>query len=83
MELWPGTRVIAFDSSLFKDDISTPLSYTRRAGTVVKWYGYVSAYMERECGRENALYPDMVDIQFDHKPNVSRGHFSDGVEIIS
>jgi hypothetical protein len=81
-ELWPGTRVMAFDSLLFKDDISTPLKYTTRAGIVVKWYGEVSEWMERECGRENALYPDLVDIKFDHREQISHGHFSDGVEII-
>ena len=81
--LWPGTRVAVFDSSLFKDDISTPLSYTVRPATVTCWYGYVSEYMEREYGREAAIYPDMIDVIFDHRPErVSRGHFSDGVELI-
>jgi hypothetical protein len=29
------------------------------------------------------LYPDLVDVVFDHRPDaVSRGHFTDGVKII-
>ena len=82
-ELWPGTRVTVFDSRLFKDDVSTPLTHTCRPATVVCWYGCVSEYLEREHGRENAVYPDLIDVVFDHRPDhVSHGHFSDGVELI-
>ena len=78
--LFPGTRVKVFDHLLFKDDKSTPLSHTVRPAIVIKWYGYVSLWMEREYGREAAIYPDLVDVKFDHREQISHGHFSDGVE---
>lgn len=72
----PGSRVLVFDSGLYQDDVSTPLSITMKPATVVCRYG-VSA--EHTHGLGN--YPDLVDVKFDHKPMfVSRGHFTDGVE---
>jgi hypothetical protein len=59
-----GERVVAFDPSLFVNDRDTPLSHTMRAGTVVG---------ERVDERGRRL----VDIQFDHRPTVSCGHFAD------
>ena len=83
-ELWPGTRVMAFEPTLFKNDVDTPLSVTSSPATVVCWYGYVSEYMEKEYGRANALYPDLVDVIFDHDlSRISHGHFSDGVSLIT
>ena len=75
-EILPGTRVMVFDSRLFKDDKSTPLSYTIRLATVICRYGYESKF---GLGK----YPDLVNVIFDHKPNnISRGHFTDGIRKI-
>ena len=81
-EFWPGTRIKTFDSRLYKDDISTPLDVTIKSGTVIKWYGYVSEWMEKEFGREVAKYPELIDIKFDHSEKISHGHFIDFVEIL-
>ena len=76
-EILPGTRVLVFDNSLFKDDKSTPLSFTVRPATVVMRYGYISS-------ASGYKYPDCVDVQFDHwkKGDISKGHFTKGVELI-
>jgi len=79
--LYPGTRIFAFDSFLFKDDISTPLSYTTRSGTVTCWYGYRFTLLGVTKSK-GWIYPDCVDIKFDHREQISHGHFSDGVTVI-
>ncbi len=77
-DILPGDRVMAFDPFLFKDDVSTPLSYTVRPATVVARYGYKTSYDGVEC-----IYDDLVDVQFDHRPEqISHGHFTRGVEEI-
>lgn len=86
----PGDRVIVFDSTLFKNDIDTPLSYTMRPGTIVCRYGYHPYWRQGFCdlrdlypgGYQVWKYPDLVDINFDHRPDkISHGHFTDGVEL--
>ncbi len=72
---YPGSRVMIFDASLFKDDVSTPLSHTMRPATVVCRYGKRQATY---CDGDITLgpYPDLVDVVFDHRPEtVSHGHF--------
>ena len=78
----PGTRVMVFDAKLFIDDIKTPLSMTVQPATVIKRYGVVSEWMEKEYGREAARYPDLVDVIFDHDGRESRGHFTNGIQIL-
>ena len=92
--IMPGDRVIVFDSSLFKDDVSTPLSHTMRPATVVCRYGYHpfwhllhfdyphESYVELyPGGYEVWKYPDLVDVRFDHRPEqISHGHFTNGVK---
>lgn len=73
---FPGTRVIVFDSRLYKDDVSTPLSHTMRPATVKQWYG-------KRCSRPGCGTVDgnLVDVEFDHRPGeVSKGHFADRLE---
>lgn len=79
-EIFPGTRVEVFDHSLFKDDVSTPLSFTRRPGIVVCRYGKRS----HPClGTPGWVYPDLIDVLFDHRPNrISEGHFTEGAKIL-
>jgi len=72
-EILPGTRVMVFDGTLFKDDRSTPLSHTVRPAVVICRYGKDSS--DIGLGK----YPDLVDILFDHRPNISYGHFTNGV----
>lgn len=63
-----GKRVKVFDHLLFKDDISTPLSYTMRSATIVN---IRRDYDDRE----------VADVLFDHRPEwISRGHFTWGIE---
>ena len=71
---WPTTRVKLFDPSLYKNDRSTPASVTWRPATVVRWYGYES----ERYGR----YPSLIDVKFDHQNNISKGHFTRGVELL-
>lgn len=80
-EIMPGDRVSVFDPRLFVDDKKTPLSVTVRPATVVCRYGkkvFYSASMTRPW-----IYPDLVDVEFDHRPGtVSKGHFTDGVILL-
>lgn len=82
-EIKKGTRVLAFDHLLFKDDKTTPLSVTMKPGTVICRYGYISCLGHK--------YPDLVDIRFDHirfphlkgeARYISKGHFTKGVKIL-
>jgi hypothetical protein len=70
----PGDRVKVFDHWLYKDDRETPLSVTVKEATVIRRYGKRSEY-------SGHIYPDLVDVEFDHRPGEeSRGHFTSGVE---
>lgn len=66
--IMPGARVLVFDHLLFKDDVSTPLSFTERPATVLCRYGYRSLF--------GFTYPDLLDVKFDHREQVSHGHFT-------
>ena len=74
--IMPGNRVLCFDPSLFKDDKTTPLSVTTKPGTVTRRYGKLNNQWN------HGKYPDLCDIKFDHKENISKGHFTDGVKVI-
>ena len=79
--IMPGDRVRVFDSSLFEDDISTPLSMTVKPATVVCRYGAISHTM-LTFGHPSK-YPDLVDVQFDHRPeHISHGHFTTGIDLL-
>lgn len=67
-----GTRVIVFDSTLYKNDKITPLSMTMLPATVVKWYDITSPLPNGGTITEN-----VIDVIFDHRPEeVSHGHFT-------
>lgn len=73
-ELFPGDRVLVFDSLLYKDDKSTPLSITMRPATIVARYGRKDYDWE---SRKNWVYSDLIDVEFDHRPGkISHGHFT-------
>ena len=75
--IMPGDRVLVFDSTLFRDDKSTPISFTVRPATVLRRYGKHSC-----CKRWT--YPDLVDVLFDHRPKQeSKGHFTNGVKSLA
>jgi len=80
-DILPGDRVLVFDYLLYKDDVKTPLSFTLRPATVVRRYGELAT---RYPISEMTLgpYPDLVDVRFDHRDRISRGHFTDGVELL-
>ena len=91
-DLMPGDRIFVFDNFLYKDDIQTPLSFTMRSATIVRRYGTHRAWRGlRSLARQNLYpgfydtwkYPDMVDVIFDHRPGISRGHFTSGVKSMS
>jgi len=65
----PGTKVKVFDHTLFKDDISTPLSFTMRDAIVLRRYGCISTF--------GGKYSDLVDVKFLHNNRESKGHFTD------
>jgi hypothetical protein len=80
-EIMPGDRVSVFDPRLFVDDKKTPLSVTMRPATVVCRYGLKVGY--RASMEKPWIYPDLVDVEFDHRLGVvSKGHFTDGVRIL-
>jgi len=69
----PGDRVLVFDPSLFKDDISTPTTMTFQPATVECHYGCKSKY---------GTYPSLIDVTFDHNNKLSRAHFTSGVKYL-
>lgn len=73
--IMPGSRVLAFDFLLYRDDVSTPLSVTMRPATVVCRYGIRS--------RQFGIYPDLVDLIFDHRPDEIRSNFTNGLKEIA
>lgn len=73
---WPGTRVIVFDTRLYRDDRRTPLSVTLQPATVLAWYGR----LYRKSGDlDLGPYPSLIDVRFDHDGRVSRAHFADRI----
>ena len=94
-EYWPGTRLKVFDSRLFKDDKTTPLSLTKQPCTVLAWYGKCDippfedrhTYSHRRGGlsieevRRIWRYPSLVDVQFDRDGHISHGHFADDLYV--
>ncbi len=73
---YPGDRVRIFDWRLFKNDKDTPVSFTVRPATVLRWYGRRAS---KTIG--GYPYPSLIDVVFDHRPNeVSHGHFTNIIE---
>jgi len=70
--IFPGTRVLVGDQRLYKNDKDTPLSVTQKPATIVCRYGYISERFGN--------YPDCVDVLFDHRPEISKGHFTYGIK---
>lgn len=66
-EILPDSRIMVYDG---ETDAFKP-------ATVICRYGFRSTYNERW------IYPDNVDVRFDHRPDrISHGHFTDGVRKI-
>ncbi len=62
-----GSKVKVFDHRLYEDDISTPLSVTMKAATVVE------IYQEEKKLKFSCLVADVV---FDYRPDeISKAHF--------
>lgn len=70
----PDDKVLAYDNTLYKNDKDTPLSMTMKSATVLCRYGYRSTY------NPNWIYPDLVDVIFDHNKRISKGHFTTGIK---
>ena len=78
MEIEHGSRVLVYDARDFIDDARTPCSMLMRPAVVVCRYGKKTDY-----GSGPVLYPDLVDVVFDHRPSsVSHGHFTDCVLLV-
>lgn len=70
-----GSRVLAFDPALYRDDESTPINYSVRPATVLRRYGILRRV--GQYGEKYGPYPDVVDLRFDHRPErESHGHFT-------
>ncbi len=79
MEIMPGMKVLVFDWSLYKDDVTTPLSITMKPATVIRRYGMKYPAIPRIDWPEMD-YSDLVDVIFDHRPErESKAHFTNGV----
>ena len=92
-EFWPGTRLLMFDSRLFKDDRTTPLSLTMQPCTILRWYGTNEIpgfedrhkYSARHGGKTVEelrviwRYGSLVDVRWDRDGCVTRGKFADDV----
>jgi len=75
-ELFPGDRVMVFDSRSYVDDVITPISMTMKPATIVSRYGKLKEHY-KTCDYVSGPYPDLIDVIFDHRPNeVSKGHFT-------
>lgn len=75
-----GRRALVFDSLLFVDDVKTPLSMTMKPARIVCNYGYRQTTFAGEP--VDWKYPDCVDVVFDHRPGLSRGHFTKGIKLL-
>lgn len=76
-----GDRVLVFDHLLYKNDEETPLSVTMKQATIVQRYGAKTFPSLPGFGKEYA-YPDLVDIKFDHREEISKGYFIWAIEPI-
>jgi len=75
--IMPGDRVLVFDPQLFRDDVTTPLSYTMRPAVVLRRYGRRAEHYPIS-DMTLGPYPDLVDVIFLHR-GLSRSHFTDSV----
>jgi hypothetical protein len=75
-----GTRVIVFDSRLYKDDVTTPSAQTRQPATVLRHYGEPLQHYSKDL--HLGPYESLIDVQFDHDGRISKGHFTWGIELI-
>lgn len=65
-----GDRVIVFDHTLYKDDITTPLAMTMKPATITDIQ--IPYDMKGEL---------LISVRFDHRPKtISRNHFSSYIE---
>ena len=78
----PGFRAMVFDPWANGREGYWNNKGEYRAATVIKRYGFVSEWMEAAHGREAAIYPDCVDVIFDHDGRVSKSHFTEGLRMI-
>lgn len=76
---FPGTRVKVFDSRIYKDDISTPLSVTIKSATVVRWYGRLQQRFSD--GSTLGPYPSLIDVIFDGETTESKAHFANNTYV--
>ena len=75
--IMPGVDVRVYDSALYINDILTPAHTLLKKAKVIKRYAEkVMIYGEWH------YYPDLVDVEFQHRPGVSRAHFTHLVEFI-
>jgi len=81
IEFLPKDRVKVFDHKKYKNDVSTPLSYTMRTGTVICVRGQLAEKYPIN-GITLGPYPNLIDVLFDGDLNVSEGHFAEYVEKI-
>ena len=79
-----GRRARVWDHRLYRDDKRTPAKVCFRKATIVRHYGK-KIRVPDSVGSEDGYwkYPDLVDVVFDHRPNVvSHGHFTSGIRLV-
>jgi len=82
-EIFPGFRAMVFDPYANGKEGYLQNEGEYKAASIVKRYGFVSEWMEKEHGRETARYPDCVDVIFDHSGRLSKAHFTDGIRALN
>lgn len=71
-----GARLLVFDSRLFIDDVTTPLSMTMQPCTVTR-----GNYSKRSS--LGYVEHDLIDVRFDRDGKESRAHFAASAEEIA
>ena len=70
-----GDKVLVFDHTLYRDDISTPLSVTMKAAKVILGNYAKETISITEYGTKTKVDIDLVDVEFEHR-GFSKGHFA-------
>lgn len=80
-EIWPGAYVRVYND---RTGAFEPATVLCRYGYKSIWWGDVcwDDYGVQHGEPAVWLYPDMLDVRFELSGRVSKGHFTDGVEII-
>ena len=79
--IMPGDKVLVWDKHYDKDMTATVVC---RYGSWTMSHINVcyDDYGNRYGEPDRWLYPDLVDVEFDHRKGISHGHFTNGVSVV-